>query len=79
MALRTYSGNVMDCPKCNGLLVSERHSDFFLIFNVWRCYNCGAMIDRTISKNRQHSLMGPTPPKQLARRWVRRPPLPVSR
>lgn len=70
----------MDCPKCNGLLVLERHSDFFLIFHVWRCYNCGAMIDRTISKNRQDSLLGQTAPaKQLSRRWVRRPPLPVSR
>lgn len=70
----------MVCPKCNGLLALERHSDFFLIFHVWRCFNCGAMIDRTISKNRQHSLLGQsTPPKQLSRRWVRRPPLSVSR
>lgn len=70
----------MDCPKCNGLLVSERHSDFFRIYNVWRCYNCGAMIDRTITKNRQHSLLGQAgPAKPLTRRWVRRPPLPVAR
>jgi hypothetical protein len=70
----------MVCPKCNGLLALERHSDFFLIFHVWRCFNCGAMIDRTISKNRQHSLLTLNePPKQLSRRWVRRPPLSVSR
>jgi hypothetical protein len=34
-------------------MVLERFSDFFLIFYAWKCLNCGAIIDRTISTNRQ--------------------------
>lgn len=46
----------MDCPKCKGLLMLERFSDFFLVFYAWKCINCGAVIDRTISNNRKNSL-----------------------
>lgn len=46
----------MDCPKCKGLLMLERFSDFFLVFYAWKCVNCGAVIDRTISNNRKNSL-----------------------
>ena len=28
----------------------------FLVFYAWKCMNCGAIIDRTISNNRQKSL-----------------------
>lgn len=34
----------------------ERFSDFFLVFYAWKCLNCGAIIDRTISNNRKISL-----------------------
>jgi len=47
---------IMDCPKCKGLLMLERFSDFFLVFYAWKCVNCGAVIDRTISNNRKNSL-----------------------
>ena len=46
----------MDCPKCQGTMLLERFSDFFLVFYAWKCLNCGAIIDRTISKNRRKSL-----------------------
>jgi ribosomal protein L37AE/L43A len=46
----------MECPKCKGLMMLERFSDFFLIFYAWKCINCGAIIDRTISANRRKSL-----------------------
>ena len=46
----------MDCPKCQGLMMLERFSDFFLVFYAWKCLNCGAIIDRTISNNRKISL-----------------------
>ncbi|WP_455378197.1 hypothetical protein [Petrachloros mirabilis] len=46
----------MDCPKCKGLMQLERFSDFFLVFYAWKCINCGAIIDRTISNNRKNSL-----------------------
>lgn len=46
----------MGCPKCKGLMMLERFSDFFLVFYAWKCLNCGAVIDRTISHNRKNSL-----------------------
>lgn len=46
----------MDCPKCKGLMMLDRFSDFFLVFYAWKCINCGAIIDRTISINRRNSL-----------------------
>jgi len=46
----------MGCPKCKGLMMLERFSDFFRIFYAWKCINCGALIDRTISNNRQQSI-----------------------
>jgi hypothetical protein len=46
----------MECPKCKGMMMLERFSDFFLVFYAWKCINCGAMIDRTISNNRRKSL-----------------------
>ncbi len=46
----------MDCPKCQGTMMLERLSDFFIVFYTWKCINCGAMIDRTIANNRRKSL-----------------------
>ncbi|MDH4081950.1 MAG: hypothetical protein OEV99_00560 [Nitrospira sp.] len=46
----------MDCPNCKGMMMLERFSDFFLVFYAWKCINCGAIIDRTISNNRRKSL-----------------------
>ncbi|OGW65062.1 MAG: hypothetical protein A3H49_10255 [Nitrospirae bacterium RIFCSPLOWO2_02_FULL_62_14] len=46
----------MDCPKCKGLMMLERFSDFFLIFYAWKCINCGSIVDRTITANKRKSL-----------------------
>ncbi|WP_447972420.1 hypothetical protein [Nitrospira sp. Kam-Ns4a] len=46
----------MTCPKCQGLMLLQRFSDFFYIFHAWKCLNCGAIIDRTITGNRRKSL-----------------------
>jgi hypothetical protein len=46
----------MECPKCKGMMMLERFSDFFFAFYAWKCINCGAMIDRTISNNPRRSL-----------------------
>jgi DNA-directed RNA polymerase subunit M/transcription elongation factor TFIIS len=34
----------MDCPKCQGLMVRERLSDYFHVCYAWKCLNCGAVI-----------------------------------
>ena len=52
----TREDMIMDCPKCKGLMMLERFSDFFLAFYAWKCINCGAVIDRTIANNRRTSL-----------------------
>jgi uncharacterized Zn finger protein len=36
-------------------MMLERFSDLFLSFYAWKCMNCGAIIDRTISANRRKS------------------------
>ena len=46
----------MQCPKCSGLMMLERFSDFFMMFYAWKCFNCGSIIDRTIANNRRRSL-----------------------
>ena len=46
----------MTCRRCQGMMTLERFSDFFLIFYAWKCINCGAIIDQTISSNQQRSL-----------------------
>jgi hypothetical protein len=52
----TREEEIMDCPKCKGLMMLERFSDFFLVFYAWKCINCGAIIDKTICNNRKNSL-----------------------
>ena len=43
----------MECPKCKGLMGLERFSDFFLVFYAWKCINCGAIVDSTITHNQK--------------------------
>jgi hypothetical protein len=53
-------------------------SDFFRIFHAWRCFNCGAMYDRTITHNRRDTNVPHAAPIKVQRRWVRRAPISVS-
>lgn len=46
----------MECPKCRGFMQLERMSDFFLVFYAWKCINCGALVDKTIARNRRASM-----------------------
>jgi len=47
----------MHCPKCNGFMVSERFTDYSLVFYAWRCINCGTIIDATILQNKRKPLL----------------------
>ena len=49
----------MKCLRCKGLMTLERFSDFFLVFHAWKCINCGAILDHTISVNQQRSSLKP--------------------
>jgi len=43
----------MQCEKCKGLMVRERFSDYFLVVHAWKCINCGAIVDSTITHNQK--------------------------
>jgi hypothetical protein len=60
IALPRNREETMECPKCKGLMELDRFSDFFLVFYAWKCFNCGAIIDRTIAENRKRSLEAQT-------------------
>ena len=45
----------------------ERFSDFFLVFYAWKCINCGAIIDQTITENQQRHLVEPESQPLVAR------------
>jgi hypothetical protein len=51
----------MECPKCRGFMQLERMADFFLVFYAWKCINCGALVDKTIAKNRRASMAPQSP------------------
>lgn len=42
----------MRCRKCKGLMVAEWVRDVFPEPQIWRCMNCGLMMDTTIARNR---------------------------
>ena len=42
----------MGCHKCKGLMVAEWVWDLFPEPQIWRCMNCGLMMDTTIARNR---------------------------
>ena len=52
-------------------MMLERFSDFFLVFYAWKCINCGAIIDRTISNNRRISLAAKVEDPKLVEAVVR--------
>lgn len=42
----------MTCQKCTGLMVEEWRPDFSPESSVWRCINCGLILDPLIKQNR---------------------------
>jgi hypothetical protein len=41
----------MECRKCCGLMIEEWMADALDEAYVWRCVNCGAMMDQMIERN----------------------------
>ncbi len=46
----------MECPKCKGLMLLERFTDFFLVFYAWKCINCSLILDKVIADNKRAQL-----------------------
>ncbi len=50
----------MTCRRCRGLMVEEWCSELFSWEDyVWKCLNCGAVVDAVINQNQ-----GLTPPER---------------
>ena len=43
----------MECRKCRGLMVEEWLADELDEAYVWRCVNCGSVMDQMIERNHQ--------------------------
>ncbi len=46
----------MECRKCRGLMIEEWLADELDEAYVWRCVNCGSVMDLTIERNHQHKM-----------------------
>ncbi len=47
----------MTCARCQGLMMSQTYEDLEdstsqISISAWRCFNCGAVVDPLILKNR---------------------------
>ena len=45
----------MNCPRCEGLLMSDQvynQNEAMYCLSIWRCLNCGENFDSTILRNR---------------------------
>jgi hypothetical protein len=43
----------MTCGRCRGLMVNEWRPDFTPETFIWRCINCGSIVDPLIERNRK--------------------------
>lgn len=43
----------MECTKCNGFLVRENISDYYIVCYPWRCINCGTVLFRNPKQQRR--------------------------
>jgi hypothetical protein len=46
----------MECRKCRGLMIEEWLADDLDEAYVWRCVNCGAVMDLMIERNHRHGM-----------------------
>ena len=45
----------MNCPRCQGLLISDHlynKDESLYVLSIWRCLNCGETFDSMIIRNR---------------------------
>lgn len=44
----------MECRKCRGLMIEEWLADELDEAYVWRCVNCGSVMDQMIARHHHH-------------------------
>lgn len=73
----------MNCPRCEGLLMSDQvynRDEALYVLSVWRCLNCGETFDSMILQNRTQQKEKGMPERSKATSWAdKRSPLSVTR
>ena len=62
----------MPCNRCGGWMTPDQFTDLLnsseLLFDGWRCVNCGEVVDRLVLQNRENPELACAVTK---RRWPR--------
>jgi len=73
----------MNCPRCEGLLMSDQvynQDEAMYVLSIWRCLNCGETFDSMILQNRAHQKEKGTMERPKSTNWAdKRSPLAITR
>ncbi len=73
----------MNCPRCEGLLLSDQvytPEEALYVLSIWRCLNCGENFDSMILHNRIHQKEKGMPERSKSTSWANnRSPLAITR
>jgi len=63
----------MNCPRCQGLLISDHiynKDESLYVLSIWRCLNCGETCDSMIIRNRTNQGRKEATNKPKISRWA---------
>jgi len=63
----------MNCPRCQGLLISDHlynKDESLYVLSIWRCLNCGETFDSMIIRNRTNQGRKEGTHKSKISRWA---------
>jgi len=73
----------MNCPRCEGLLMSDQvynQDEAMYVLSIWRCLNCGENFDSMILQNRAHQKEKGNMERPKSTSWAdNRSPLAITR
>lgn len=73
----------MNCPRCEGLLMSDQvynREEAVYVLSIWRCVNCGESFDPMILQNRTTQKEKGTMQHSKSTSWTNnRTPLAITR
>jgi hypothetical protein len=73
----------MNCPRCEGLLMSDQvynQDEVMHVLAIWRCLNCGENFDSMILHNRKQQKEKGMPERSKSTSWAdNRSPLAITK
>jgi len=73
----------MNCPRCEGLLMSDQvynQDEAMYVLSIWRCLNCGETFDSMILQNRTLQKEKGVMERPKSTNWAdKRSPLAITR